>query len=115
MMFKQRDIVLVPFTYSDLSATKRRPILVVSNNIYNKTFPDVLVCVITTNLKGDNYSIFLADTDLEFGILPEPSVIKCHKLYTVQQSKNLKIFSVIDESKFDEVVRLLDKLIKKSN
>lgn len=115
MMYKQREIVLVPFPYPDLSSAKKRPVLVVSNNIYNKTFPDVLVCAISSNLRRDNYSIFLADTHLEFGILPETSVIKCHKLFTIQQSKIIKRFSVLNESKFDEVVRLLDKLIKKSN
>lgn len=115
MMYKQREMVLAPFPYLDLSSVKKRPVLVVSNNIYNKSFPDVLVCAITSNLRRDKYSIFLADTDLEFAILAEASVIKCHKLFTVQQSKILKRFSVINESKFDEVVRLLDKLIKKSN
>ena len=47
--YKQREVVLVPFPYADLSATKRRPVLIVSNNDYNNSFPDVLVCVITSN------------------------------------------------------------------
>ncbi len=43
-MYKQREIVLVPFPYSDLSAVKRRPVLVISNDDYNISYPDILVC-----------------------------------------------------------------------
>ena len=112
-MFKQREIILVPFPYSDLSAVKKRPVLVVSNATYNKAFPDILVCVITSNLYRDAYSVSLNDGDLEIGILPEDSVIKCHKLFTIEQTKVLKRFSIIKKSKFDEVIRVLDKLVEK--
>ena len=47
--YKQKEIVLVPFPYSDLSATKKRPVLIVSNNHYNNNFEDVIVCVITSS------------------------------------------------------------------
>lgn len=89
-MYKQREIVLVPFPYSDLSTTKRRPVLIISNDNYNNQFDDVLVCVITTNLYKDNYSVDLANEDLEIGMLPESSVVKAHKLFTIHQSKILK-------------------------
>ncbi len=47
--YNQREIVLVPFPYSDLTTTKRRPVLIISNNDYNHNFQDVLVYVITSN------------------------------------------------------------------
>lgn len=42
----QREIVLVPFSYSDIRTTKKRPVLIVSNDAYNRQFDDVIVCVI---------------------------------------------------------------------
>jgi len=114
-MYKQREIVLVPFPYSDLSSFKRRPVLIVSNNDYNSRFPDILVCVITSNIYQDEFSIVLNDADLEAGILPEKSVIKSHKLFTIEQSRVLKRFSIINENKFEEVSSVLKKLIKASN
>ena len=111
-MYKQGEIILVPFPYSDLSASKRRPALVVSNNIYNKKFTDIVVCVITSNLFKDDFSLELKDEDLDTGILPETSVIKCHKLFTIEQSRIIKRFSKINETKFDEVIQTLQKLFQ---
>ena len=113
-MYKQREIVLVPFPYSDLSSTKRRPVLIVSNNLYNAAFPDILVCVITSNLYKDDYFVELSNNDLEMGMLPELSVIKCHKLFTIDQTRILRRFSIIDEKKFEEVIVVLEKLVEKS-
>ena len=114
-MYKQREIVLVPFPYSDLSSSKRRPVLIISNNNYNKNYPDIVVSVITSNLFKDDYSVELYNEDLELGMLPEPSIIKCHKLFTIEQSQVLKRFSIVKEKKFDEVIMFLTKLIQKSN
>lgn len=49
-MYRQGDIVLIPFPYSDLSATKQRPVLVLSNTNYNKMQSDLVVAAITSNL-----------------------------------------------------------------
>ncbi len=114
-MYKQGEIILVPFPYSDLSASKRRPALVVSNNTYNNQFSDVVVCVITSNLFKDKFSIDLVNEDLETGLLPETSVIKCHKLFTIEQSKIIKRFSTIKKKKFDEVTKVLQKLFSHSS
>lgn len=113
-MYKQREIVLVPLPYSDLSASKRRPVLIVSGNRYNQNFPDVLVCVITSNLYKDNFSVALTDSDLEAGVLPERSVIKCHKLFTIEQLQVRKRFSTISEAKFEEVRATIQQLIQTS-
>ncbi len=55
--YRQRDIALVPFPFSDLSARKVRPVLVLSNDQYNQQSLDVLVCALTTNLAPTPYSV----------------------------------------------------------
>jgi mRNA-degrading endonuclease toxin of MazEF toxin-antitoxin module len=89
--------------------------LIISNNNYNNNFPDILVCVITSNLFRDQYSVSLNNDDLEIGNLPEESVIKCHKLFTIEQSQILKRYSIISIDKFEEASKVLIRLIEKSN
>ena len=113
-MYKQREIVLVPFPYSDLSSSKRRPVLIISSNRYNERFPDIVVCVITSNLYKDEFSVILNDADLEAGVLPENSVIKCHKLFTIEKPQILKRFSTISKKKFEEVKETIGELIQVS-
>jgi mRNA interferase MazF len=64
-MYKQGDIVLIPFPYSDLSTTKQRPVLVLSNTTYNKSQSDLVVAAITSNLISKTYSIKITDDDLD--------------------------------------------------
>jgi mRNA interferase MazF len=112
--YKQREIVLVPFPFSDLSSLKRRPVLIVSNNEFNDQYSDVLVCVITSNLFLDSYSIKLENDDLEIGVLPESSVVKTHKLFTIEKTRIIKKFSVVKSEYFDQVKDKLEALIQKS-
>lgn len=111
-MYKQREIVLVPFPYSDYSAIKKRPVLIISNNDYNLKFNDVIVCVVTSNQYIDDYSVQLSNQDIEFGLLPEKSVIKAHKLFTVQQDRILKKFSNIKVELFKEVIAQVNHVIR---
>ncbi|MDQ3019540.1 MAG: type II toxin-antitoxin system PemK/MazF family toxin [Bacteroidota bacterium] len=76
IIYRQIEMVLLPFPYSDLSSAKKRPALIVSNNNYYEKFKDVVVCVITSNLFKDDFSIEVKNIDLEYGLLPEESVVK---------------------------------------
>ena len=114
-MYKQREIVLVPFPYSDLSSAKRRPVLIISNDDYNRKFHDVVVCVITSNQYKDDYSLALENKDLEIGVLPESSIVKAHKLFTIHQSKIIRKFSLVKSEYFEQVADKIKSLIKPKN
>jgi len=49
MTYKPWDIVLVPFPFTNLSANKKRPALIISPAGYNKGY-DVIIMFITSNL-----------------------------------------------------------------
>lgn len=87
---------------------------IISKNDYNEKFPDIVVCVITSNIFKDDFSVILNDADLETGILPEKSVIKCHKLFTIEQSQIIKKFSTINAKKFEEVRTIVNNLFQVS-
>ncbi len=46
------DVVLVPFPFTDQTAAKKRPAVVVSSDAYNKARPDVIVMAITGHVSG---------------------------------------------------------------
>ena len=50
MAFQRGDVVLVPFPFSDLSAIKVRPAVVVSSALYQATEPDLILAAITSRI-----------------------------------------------------------------
>jgi mRNA interferase MazF len=51
MPFEFGDVVLVPFPFTNQTASKKRPAVVVSNRAYNTTRPDLIVMAITSQLR----------------------------------------------------------------
>jgi mRNA interferase MazF len=49
MQPEQGDVVLVPVPFTDLASQKRRPVIVVSNDAYNRQSADVVVVAMTSN------------------------------------------------------------------
>ena len=47
-MIEQRDLLLVPFPFSDQSGIKVRPVIVISNNSFNSDSEDILVVGVTS-------------------------------------------------------------------
>jgi mRNA interferase MazF len=47
MTFHRGDVVLVPFPFSDLSATKVRPAVIVSSALYHSAKPDLVLAALT--------------------------------------------------------------------
>lgn len=50
MAFQRGDVLLVPFPFSDLSAAKTRPAVVVSSDLYHATEPDLILAAITSQV-----------------------------------------------------------------
>jgi mRNA interferase MazF len=47
------DVVLVPFPFTDQSAHKRRPAVIVSSAAYNTARPDVIILAITSQVRAE--------------------------------------------------------------
>ena len=52
MLHQRGDVLLVPFPFSDLSATKVRPAVVISSRQYHTTQPDILLAAITSKVSA---------------------------------------------------------------
>lgn len=86
MQFDPGDVVLVPFPFTDLTAKRTRPALIVSSSAYNKAVADVVVCGITSNLANSAHSVLVTQADLASGTLPLTSRVKADKIATLQKT-----------------------------
>jgi mRNA interferase MazF len=50
MALQRGDVVLVPFPFSDQSATKVRPAVLVSSDDYGQNEPDIILAALTTQI-----------------------------------------------------------------
>ena len=63
--FVKGDVVVLPFPFSDLSKSKKRPALVAAI----LEGDDMVLCQITSEARVDNHSIALASSDFKKGSL----------------------------------------------
>lgn len=105
--FIKGNVVVVPFPFSDLSRSKRRPALVVQHFAGE----DLLLSQITSQTVRDKYAVSLRENDFEEGVLKKPSNIRPNKLFTC--SKNLILYKVgkLKASKMDEVIKTIKDLL----
>ena len=85
MGINQKDIVLLPYPFTDLERTKVRPALVVSNDSLNKKSNDCVMLPLTSVIKDEPYSIIINQDDLSSGKLLKQSCIKINKIFTVEK------------------------------
>lgn len=112
-IYKQRDIVLVPFPFSDLSGRKVRPVLILSNDRYNQQSDDVLVCGLTSNLRAAPYSVIVDVIDVEkSGTLRHKSRIKADTIASLDQALLIKSIAQVKPSIFEQVVAEIENLLK---
>ena len=107
-MYDQRDIILIPFPYSDLTGAKQRPALILSNKKINKT-EDRICCLITSNAPSDG---LLLDS-FEHGKLPFDSWAKPHRLFTVSDKVVRKKICKISILLHDKIVRAVIEQLKR--
>ena len=105
MTFEAGDLVLVPFPYTDLTATKRRPALVLSRGEYNRAGPDIIVCAVTSRVDNTANSVLIDPSDVEEGSLPCTSRVKVGKVASLARSVVIRRMGRVDASTLRRVVR----------
>ena len=102
------DVVVLPFPFSDLSASKKRPALVIAP----LDGDDIILCQITSQARIDDYSVILNNSDFKQGSLNLTSIIKPNKLFTADKSIiHYKIGSIKDK-KLKEVTDSICDIIR---
>jgi len=108
---RQRDVVLISFPFSDLSATKKRPALVISNDSFNSRSEDTICCLITSNPESTPNAVFISNGDMESGNLEFDSKVKPYKIFTADKNLIVKVLGRLNSGKFASVVKEINKII----
>ena len=107
--FVKGDVVVLPFPFSDLSKSKKRPALVVAI----LEGDDIVLCQITSESRVDSYSIVLTNTDFKQGSLNLTSMIRPNRLFTADKSIILYKIGSLKEAKIKEVEKEIIKIFRK--
>jgi mRNA-degrading endonuclease toxin of MazEF toxin-antitoxin module len=102
--FVKGDVVVVPFPFSDLAETKRRPALVLSR----LDGDDLILCQITSRQAQDRDAIPLEDKDFAAGGLRQPSNVRPNRIFTADRA--LVLYRV-GNLKAGKLVEVIDGLI----
>jgi mRNA interferase MazF len=109
-MPEQGDIVLIPVPFTDLSSQKRRPVIVVSNDAYNRRSADVVVVAMTSNPAKASFSFQVAASDLAEGSLNRPGTVRVDKIYTLAQSIIVKKFGKTSPQVVQRIRQMLESI-----
>jgi len=112
MKIRQREILLVPFPFSDFSSKKVRPVLVLSKDNYNDSSEDIIVSAITSNISKDNYSILIISEYLEEGHLIGASSIKVENILRIDKKLLIKKIGKLNQKVFDKALRQLESIFR---
>lgn len=84
-MISQRDVVLLSFPFSNLQSSKVRPVIVLSNDKYNRRSADFIAVPLTSNLNLRDHAILITNSELESGHLVVDSKAKVDGVFSVSQ------------------------------
>jgi len=93
------DVVVLPFPFSDLSASKKRPAFVAAT----LEGDDVVLCQITSQPHSDKYSISLLEQDFKLGNLNANSTIRPNRLFTADKTIISYKIGTLNQNKVKEI------------
>ena len=107
--FIKGEIIVIPFPFSDLSASKRRPALVLAD----LPGEDIILCQITSKPISDGFAVSISPKDFAQGSLPNDSNIRPNRIFTASKSLIIRKVGLVNEDIITEVrnkiVSLLDQ------
>ena len=102
------SVVLVDFPFTDLSATKLRPAIVLTQ----VSREDFVLCQITSNAGIDARALEITDADFTNGSLRQTSYARPDKIFTGHASLINRRVGVLKNEKASEIVEAIVKILR---
>ena len=110
MQVSQKEIVLLPYPFSNLERTKVRPALVISNNHFNKKSDDCIMIPLTTIIKDEPYSVIIEQCNMSFGKLLKSSRIRADKIFCIEKSLIRMKIGKLNDNSFEKIKEEIFKI-----
>jgi len=98
-MYQPGDVLLVPFPFSSLETSKKRPVLAL-------TAPDIFNDLVSLAITSSSYheeSFPLDNECFSEGVLPKPSWVRVDKIYTLNLTLIIGKFGSLHQGVFNQV------------
>lgn len=105
--FVKGDIVVIPFPFSDLSDSKKRPAMVLAD----LKGDDIILCQITSQFVKDDYAVALDNSDFIKGSLHKPGNIRPNRLFTAEKNIINRKIGTVKPEVFKKVTDKLFEII----
>jgi mRNA interferase MazF len=106
--FIKGSVVILPFPFSDLSDSKRRPALV----LVDLQGDDLICCMITSQNNRNRNSLPLKNEHFKTGTLNRDSNIRPDRIFTADSKIILRKTDQLEDSKIDAVIDRVVNILK---
>ena len=105
--FVKGDVVIIPFPFTNLAGSKKRPAFVVAD----LQGEDIIVCQITSKSKSDPFALSIGAHDFISGSLPIDSFIRPNKIFTADKNIILSVAGRLGETKTRDVLNSIITIV----
>lgn len=106
--FAARQVILLPFPFSDLSTSKLRPALLLASAGRG----DWVLCQITSNPYADPLAVTLDDHDFAEGGLQRTSYARASKLFTASEALFQRVAGELKPDRHTQVVGVIVDMLQ---
>ena len=103
MIFQQKELVLLPYPFSNQEGSKVRPAIIVSNDNFNKRCEDCVMVPLTTVIKDEPFSLIVTQDNLESGKLLKQSRIRIDKIFTIKKNLIIMTTGKVNEKTIEKI------------
>lgn len=104
------DLVLVPFPFTDQSASKKRPAVIISSRAHHSERPDLILMAVTSRIKAPAMTGEIIIKDWQGAGLLKPSIIK-PVITTIECTLVLKKLGQLKEEEQPVLRHAIEKIL----
>jgi mRNA interferase MazF len=113
--YNQGEIIVMKIPYKDFQTgkikTKKRPVMIISNEEYNFNNNSLIVCTITSNIRNWSHSLIIDSCSMENGFLPLKSELRIDMVNNIHKTEIIRPIGKLKSSIIKKALLNLKSII----